>query len=128
MSPDPRLRTVAVIGASSDRSKYGNKSVRAHLRAGYRVFPVNPRETSIEGLPVYRSVADIPEPLDRVTVYLPPKHGLRVIEEVARKGTKELFLNPGAESPELVARARALGLDPILACSIVDVGVSPASL
>jgi predicted CoA-binding protein len=116
------MKTVAVIGASADRTKFGNKSVRAHLKAGYRVFPVHPRETEIEGLPVYKSIRDVPVPLDRVTMYIPPGAGLQVIEDIARQKPKELFLNPGTESPGLIERAKALGLDPLLACSIVDLG------
>lgn len=113
--------TIAVIGASADRSKYGNVAVRAYLAEGYEVFPVHPKETQIEGLKVYRSVSEIPAALDRVSVYLPPAVGMKVVEEVAKKGTKELFLNPGSESDELVEKARLLGLNVIVACSITDV-------
>ena len=112
--------TVAVIGASKDPSKYGNLSVRAHLEAGYRVFPVHPKETEIEGLKVYRSVTEIPEALDRVSLYLSPAIGMKVVDEIARKGTKELFLNPGSESDELIEKAKSLGLNVIIACSITD--------
>ncbi|MBL8024312.1 MAG: CoA-binding protein [Elusimicrobia bacterium] len=122
------MKTVAVIGASLDRTKFGNKSVRAHLKAGYRVFPVHPRETEIEGLPVYKSIRDVPEPLDRVTLYIPPGAGLQIIEDIAKKNPKELFLNPGTESPELIERAKALGLDPLRACSIVDLGYHAADI
>lgn len=115
-------KTVAVIGASADPSKFGNKSVRAHLRAGYTVFPVHPREKIIEGLKVYPSLREVPEPLDRVTVYIPPGALLLILEDIARKNPRELFLNPGTDSPEVVAKARSLGLNPIQACSIVDVG------
>ena len=110
--------TIAIVGASSDRSKYGNVAVRSYREAGYEVFPVHPKETEIEGLKVYRSVAEIPAPLDRVSVYLPPQVGMKVIEEIAKKGTKELFLNPGSESDELVAKAQSLGLNVIVACSV----------
>jgi hypothetical protein len=121
--------TVAVIGASSDRSKFGNKSVRAHLSQGYQVFPVNPKGGVIEGLAAYRSIADVPaERLDRVSMYVPPAVGISLLEAIAAKGCDELWLNPGSDSPELAERARELGLEPITACSIVDVGVSPSEL
>lgn len=113
------MKTVAVIGASRDRAKWGNRSVRAHLAAGYEVYPVHPSEAEIEGLKTYRSVADIPAELDRVSLYLPPELGIGVLPEIAKKGCRELFLNPGSESEELVEKAKALGLKPILACSIV---------
>ena len=113
--------TIAVVGASADRSKYGNIAVRTYLDQGYEVFPVHPKENEIEGLRVYRSVSEIPKALDRVSVYLAPAVGMKVIEGIAKKGTKELFLNPGSESDELIEKARALGLNVIVACSITDV-------
>jgi uncharacterized protein len=118
--------TVAIVGASNDRGKFGNKSVRAHLRAGYEVFPVNLHETEIEGQKVYRSLAEIPaDHLDRVTLYVTPEIGLTLLLEIAEKGTDELWLNPGADSPEIVARARAIGLNVIQACSIMSIGEQP---
>lgn len=121
--------TVAILGASADRAKYGNKSVRAHLRQGYDVYPVNPKGGQIEGLKVYTSLAEVPVAhLNRISIYLPPQVGLAMLDEIARKGCDELWLNPGSESNELLARARQLGLDPMQACSIVDLGVSPHEL
>lgn len=118
--------TVAILGASADRSKFGNKSVRAHLQQGYDVYPVNPRGGEIEGLTVYTSLADVPvERLTRISVYLPPHIGLKTLDEVAAKGCDELWLNPGSDSDEVVAKARELGLEPIIACSIVESGASP---
>jgi predicted CoA-binding protein len=120
-------RTVAILGASSDRSKFGNKSVRAHLRAGYEVFPVNPKGGQIEGLAAYRNLAEVPAAhLNRISVYLPPAIGLAALDEIAARGCDELWFNPGSESPEILAKARALGLRPIAACSIVDLGLSPS--
>jgi len=119
--------TVAILGASADRSKFGNKSVRAHLAAGYDVYPVNPKGGRIEGLEASRSIADVPAGhLDRVSLYLPPAVGLAILDEVAARGCDELWLNPGADSPELAAKARELGLNAIRGCSIVDLGLSPA--
>ena len=120
-------KTVAVIGASADRSKFGNKSVRAHLAQGWEVYPVNPAGGEIEGLAAYRSVEEIPVRLDRVSMYVPPSVGVKLLPVIAAAAPEELFINPGAESDELVAAARALGLDPILACSIVAIGTTPAA-
>ncbi len=120
-----RQKSVAVIGASNDRAKYGNKAVRAYLLQGFRVYPVNPKAETIEGLKAYKSILDIEGEVDRASLYVPPKVGLKVIEEIAEKGVKELYINPGAESDELVDKARKLGLDPILACSILAVGKNP---
>jgi predicted CoA-binding protein len=118
--------TVAILGASADRSKFGNKSVRAHLKAGYDVYPVNPKGGEIEGLTVYERLADIPVALERISSYLPPSIGLGVLEEVAAKGCAELWLNPGAATPELVRRAQSLGIRTINSCSIVQLGLSPS--
>ncbi|MBI2823407.1 MAG: CoA-binding protein [Planctomycetia bacterium] len=121
--------TIAIIGASPDRSKFGNKAVRAYLRKGYDVYPVNPKGGEIEGLSAYRSLSEVPvASLDRVSVYLPPAVALGVLDEVAAKGCGELWLNPGTDSREVVEKARRLGLPTIQACSIVAIGVSPASL
>ena len=120
-------RVVAVVGASRDRAKFGNKAVRAFRHCGYDVVPINPAGGVIEGVPAYASVLDVPRPIDVATVYLRPATGEQVMEEIAGKGIGELWLNPGADDPRVVARARALGLDPILECSIIGIGESPAS-
>jgi uncharacterized protein len=119
-------RTVAVIGASSNRSKFGNKALRAFERQGYTVFPVNPNEPEVEGHKTYASVLDVPGTLDMATVYVPTAAGVRVMEELAKKGVGEVWLNPGADGDEVVERARALGLKTIQSCSIIGIGDSPA--
>jgi predicted CoA-binding protein len=120
-------RRVAVIGASNDRRKYGNKAVRAFRAQGYTVYPINPHETSIEGLVAYARVTDVPEPVEMATMYVPPEVGLTVVEDLARKGVTKVWFNPGSESAALVARAKALGLAPVEECSIVAIGDSPAN-
>ncbi len=120
------MPTVAILGASADRSKFGNKSVRAHQQQGYTVYPVNPKAEVIEGLKAYKSLAEVPQgQLDRISVYLHPHVGLAVLPEIAARGCDELWLNPGSDSDELVAAAREQGLNVIQACSIVDMGASP---
>lgn len=118
-------RSVAVIGASTDRSKFGNKAVRAYVAQGWDVYPVHPSERDIEGLTAYASVEAIPVRVDRVTLYLPPNVGRSVLGGIAAVGPDEFFVNPGAESDALLNEARSLGLDPIVACSIVEIGASP---
>jgi uncharacterized protein len=121
-------KVVAVIGASSNRQKFGNRAVRAFQQQGYTVIPINPHETNVEGLTTYASVLDVPGPVDMASFYVPPDVGEQVIEEIAKKGITEVWLNPGAESDALVARARALNLQPIVACSIVAIGQNPYRL
>jgi uncharacterized protein len=122
------MKSVAIIGASKDRSKYGNKAVRAFLQQGYKVYPVNVKETEIEGLRAFKSIGDVPERPDMVSVYLPPQVVLGLLREIAAKGCDELWINPGAESDEVIVEAERLGLNVIQACSIVGLGVSPSRL
>jgi predicted CoA-binding protein len=121
-------KVVAVIGASNNRRKFGNRAVRAYLDQGYTVVPINPHEREVEGLKTYASVLDVPGPIDMASFYVHPAIGEEIIGDVARKQIAEVWLNPGAESDELVARARALGIKPIIACSIVALGRNPYSL
>ena len=122
-----RKQTVAILGASTDRGKYSNKAIRAYAAQSWDVYPVNPKGGEIEGLPVYASLEEIPVPIDRVSVYLPPAVGVKAMASVAKIKPAELFINPGAESDELVTEARRLGLDPILACSIIEIGLNPSA-
>jgi uncharacterized protein len=119
------MPTVAVIGASSAKEKFGNKAVRAYLRQGWTVYPVNPNEQEIEGLKTFPTITDIPGSVDRASLYLPARVGIGVLEGIKAKGVRELYVNPGAESEELMEKAQSLGLDPIWACSIVDIGERP---
>ncbi len=119
------MPSIAIVGASADRRKYGNKAVRAFLLGGWTVYPVNPGAAEIEGLAACARIEDVPDPIDRVSMYVPARLGLTMLPAIAAKTPREFFLNPGSESPELVAAARALGLEPIQACSIVNIGLRP---
>jgi predicted CoA-binding protein len=116
---------VAIIGASSARHKYGNRAVRAYLRQGWTVFPVNPNEATVEGLATFPRITDIPGPVDRASLYVPADVGQALLQGIKDKGVKELYVNPGAESDQLIAEAERLGLDPIQACSIIEIGERP---
>jgi len=119
------MKTVAVIGASSDRNKFGNKALRAFRAEGYHVIPINPNEPEVEGLPTYRSVVDVPQAIDMATVYVQPDVAMSLLDDFERKGIAEIWVNPGAESDELMAEARRRKLNMIFACSIVGIGQSP---
>ncbi|HWB31379.1 MAG TPA: CoA-binding protein [Vicinamibacterales bacterium] len=121
------MPVIAIVGASSDRRKYGNKALRAFRQQGYTVVPINPHEAEIEGERAYPSVLDYPGAIDEATIYLRPDAGVAVMDELAKKGITQVWLNPGADAPRVVARARALGLRPIVACSIVGIGEQPAA-
>ena len=122
------MKTIAIIGASTDRNKFGNKAVRAFVRQGFTVFPVNPKEAQIENLPVFKSVGEVPVRPNLVSVYLPPPVLLKMLPDIASRGCDELWLNPGTESDEVLAAAERLGLNVIQACSIVGIGLSPEEI
>src|SRR5213078_395180 len=110
--------TIAVVGASADRRKFGNRCVRAYLSKGYEVYPIHPDADMVEGLPVYRSVADVPvAELDRISVYLRPSIGLRALPDIASKAAREVWFNPGADDPAVIAQARELGINAVVGCS-----------
>jgi acyl-CoA synthetase (NDP forming) len=121
-------QTVAVIGASNDRRKFGNRAVRAFQARGDRVIPINPRQHQVEGLRAYRSVLDVPEAIDVATIYVPPDVGIRVLAELKEKQIREIWINPGAESEDLLAEAARLNVPVIVACSIMAVGQNPYTL
>ena len=126
------METVAVIGASADRAKFGNKAVRAFVQRGCTVYPVNPKETRIEGLPVFKSIAEVPARPNLISVYLPPPALLKVLPDMAAKGCDELWLNPGTESDEILALAEKLKLNVLQnvlqACSILGLGLLPETM
>ncbi|MBI4887283.1 MAG: CoA-binding protein [Acidobacteria bacterium] len=121
------MRTVAVVGASNDRQKFGNKALRAFQAEGYRVIPVNPGEPLVEGLRAYASVLDVPESIDIATVYVQPDVALRLLPEFERKQIPEIWINPGADSDEVLADAKRRKLNVIAACSIVAIGRDPGA-
>src|ERR1035437_7987692 len=120
-------RIVAGIGASCNRGKVGNRAVRACRRQGYTVVPTNPQEAEAEGVRAYASVLGVPGAIDMATLYVPPEIGEQIIDEIARKKIAEVWLNPGSESDALITRARALDIQPIIACSIIGIGENPYS-
>ena len=119
------MMSIAIIGASSDRKKFGNKAVRAFAWQGYTVFPINPKEPQIEGLDAFKSIVEVPVRPNLVSVYLPPAVLVKVLPDIAKRGCDELWLNPGTESDEVLAEADRLKLNVIQACSIVGIGLSP---
>ena len=119
--------TVAIIGASRDRSKFGNKSVRAHQAAGYQVFPVNPKDSEVEGLACVASVADLRiQKIDRVSLYLPPAIAVKVLDELASLDVDEVWLNPCVAYAAVRERAPELVPNASQGCSIADLGMSPS--
>lgn len=122
------MKTVAIIGASTDARKFGNKAVRAFQQQGYTVYPVNPNEAEVEGIEAYKSIRDVPVRPFMISVYVPPQVLMKLLPDIAARGCDELWLNPGTESDEVLAEAERLKLNVVQACSIVGIGVSPSRL
>lgn len=116
--------TFAVVGASPDRTKYGNKVLRCYAQHGRAVTPVHPKETSVEGMQAYPSLSAIPSAPQAVSVITPPPVTEKVVEECGRLGIRHVWMQPGAESDAAVARARALGIQVISGgpCLLVVLG------
>ena len=100
--------TFAVVGASDNRAKYGNKVLRCYQQNGRAAIPVHPREEEIEGAQCYASLADLPEGAHGASIITPPHVTESVVEDAAAAGIQHLWMQPGAESPEAVARAESL--------------------
>jgi uncharacterized protein len=106
--------TIAMIGASSNPAKPSHGIMRSLQRAGYRVIPVNPRETEILGERAYPSLLDIPEPVDIVDVFRRPEDTPSIADEAITKGAKALWLQEGIVNEEAAARASAAGLTVVM--------------
>ena len=119
------MKTVVIIGASSNRDKFGNKALRSFARQGYNVIPINPTEAEVEGHKAYASVLDVPGTIDMATIYVPGAIGVQVMDDLAKKGIPEVWLNPGADDRQVVEKARSLGLKTVIHCSIIAIGDSP---
>jgi uncharacterized protein len=120
-------KTIVVLGASPDRRKFSNKCVRAYLAAGWTVLPVHPTATEVEGLAAVPFLVDLPGPwYDRLSVYLPPVVGVKVLADAHGKRFGEVWLNPGAESDDVIASAETCSDNVIEDCSIVDIGYIPS--
>ena len=103
----------AVVGASTDRAKYGNRVLRAYLQKEFEVFPINPKAAAIEGLKTYPDLKSLPKRVRGISVITPPPITERVVIEAAEAGVRFVWMQPGAESKEAVRIARDRGLEVI---------------
>lgn len=95
--------TVAVVGATDNPMKYGYVIYRDLKRKGYRIFPVNPNRTEVDGDPAYPSLDELPEKPTIVNIVVPPEVTIRILKKALELGLDNLWLQPGAESPEALA-------------------------
>jgi uncharacterized protein len=114
----------AVVGASTNRAKFGNKVLRAYIRKRFEVYPINPRADAIEGLKCYPDLRSTPRPARGVSIITPPAITERVVVEAAEAGARFVWMQPGAESPAAVRIARESGLEVIAdgSCFLVETG------
>ena len=113
-----------VVGASADRGKFGNRVLRCYQMHGLKAVPVNPREEEIEGIPCVASVALLPDNVTSISIVTPPLMTERVVVEAAAKGIRNVWMQPGAESPKAVAFCREKGMNVIAdgSCILVVLG------
>lgn len=122
------MPSIAIIGASNHPEKFSHKAVKAYLDKGWTVYPVNPKESEILGTRCYSSIQTVPVTPDFVSLYVPPEIVLNVLEDIAKKGVKKVYFNPGTESGANLSKAKSLGLEAIRACSIRAIGCDPDKL
>lgn len=101
----------AVVGASRDRAKYGNKVLRAYLQNHRTVFPVNPNAAEVEGLRAYPDLASLPQPVHGVSIITPPAVTEAILEQAGKLGIKHVWLQPGAESEQAIHRDADWGIN-----------------
>jgi predicted CoA-binding protein len=127
---DDRMKTFlaseafGVVGASTDRSKFGNRVLRCYLQHGKKAIPVHPRETEVEGIPAVKSVSGLPPEVASISIITPPAVTEKVVEEAIAKGIRNIWMQPGAESAEAVKTCRAKGINVIGdgSCLLVALG------
>ncbi len=114
----------AVVGASTDRSKYGNRVFRAYGQSGREAWPVNPGADEVEGAKAYPDLASLPGVPRAISIITPPPVTEKVVAEAARLGVKFVWMQPGAESPRAVEIAEEEGLETIAdgSCILVATG------
>jgi predicted CoA-binding protein len=110
---------VAVLGASQKHERYSNMAVRMLAESGHTVFPVHPVLSDIDGLPVFKRLADIPAPIHTVTVYLAPERSASLAPDILASLPRRVIFNPGAESEELARLLEAVGIATLHACTLV---------
>jgi predicted CoA-binding protein len=111
--------TVAVLGASPKPERYSNQAVKLLKEHGYRVIPIHPTLSAIEGLPTANGLDRIGEPVDTLSVYVGPERSRAMIEKIVALNPRRVILNPGTESPELETRLDQAGIRHIKACTLL---------
>ncbi|CAN5568838.1 CoA-binding protein [soil metagenome] len=117
--PEARSETVAVLGATPKSDRYAYRAMQMLREFGHRAIPVNPAFDEVLGEPCYKSIADIPEQVQTVTVYLGKQRSDPLIDAIIAAQPQRIIMNPGAENDDLAAKAEAAGIEPIYDCTLV---------
>lgn len=114
----------AVVGASVNRSKYGNKVLRCYMQHQKKVWPVNPNQTRIEGLVVIHQITDLPPSVKSISMVTPPMVTEQIVKQAAAHGIQNIWMQPGAESLKAIETCDALGINVIAdgACILMELG------
>ena len=116
-------KTIAVVGVSSRPDRASNEVAKYLIDAGYTVYLVNPTETEIFGLPVYDSVAEVPEPVDIVDIFRRPEDVPPVVADAIASGAKAVWMQLGIVNEAAAAEARAAGLEVVMdRCTKIEHG------
>ena len=122
-----QLKSVAVVGASRDRGKYGNIVYRRLRDLGVKVYAVNPSTGTVEGDPSYPDLGSLPEKVEGAVVIVPPPQTEKVVRDAEAAGIRSIWMQPGAESEEAVAFCRRSGMCVIAnVCILVESRRTPA--
>lgn len=114
------METVAIIGASPKPERYSNKAQKMLSEYGHIPKPISPIHKEIEGTKAYRSLRDIPEKVDTVTMYVAPKHQFpELIDDIIEASPRRVIFNPGAENQTVYDRLRGQGIEVLEACTLV---------
>ncbi len=115
---------IGVVGASVDRNKFGNKVLRCYQQNNYRAIPVHPKENQVEGLDCVASVVDLPEGTLSISMITPPQVTEKVVEQAVAFGIKNVWMQPGSESPVAVEYCEEHDLNVIAdgCCVLVALG------
>ena len=119
MGQNAKTQRVVVLGASPKPDRYAHRAMQMLRKYGHEAVPVNPAYQEVLGSKCYPRVADVPVPVDTVTVYLGKRRSDPLVEEITSIGPKRIILNPGAENDALASAARERGIEVVEGCTLV---------
>jgi len=102
-----------VVGASTNRAKYGNKVLRCYQQNRREAWAVNPNEKSVEGAPTVAAVTDLPPQVEAISIITPPPVTEKVVEAAIKKGIRHVWMQPGAESDTAIEACEKAGVNVI---------------